>query len=135
MSKRIWIDDDILSVLRSQSLSVEESPSAILRRIFQREGLLKVPDSRMLILVEEERHKLERSIDELGFSNRIQTCLVDLGVKTVGDLVQTPELSLVAKRNFGRKSLLEVRAKLAELGLSLGLTISEEAVDNENPGF
>jgi len=127
MSRRIWIDDDVWIALKSQSLSVEESPSQILRRIFQKEGWLKDSDGRMLVWVEEEwDDKLSRSIDELGFSTRVQGCLERLGVKTVGDLVQTTKRTLLATRNFGTKSLPEINSRLAEMGLSLGLKLEKK---------
>ena len=65
MSRRIWIDDDILMVLRSQSLSAEESPSEILRRISKGKVGFKDPDGRTFVWLEEEwDDKLARSIDE-----------------------------------------------------------------------
>lgn len=58
-------------------------------------------------------------IDELEFSVRTLNCLKKAGIVTVRDLVQTSEADLMQIRNFGRKSLEEVRERLAHLGLSL----------------
>ena len=58
-------------------------------------------------------------IEELDFSVRSYNCLKREGVGTVGDLVQRTEQDLLDIRNFGQKSIDEVKAKLAEMGMSL----------------
>jgi DNA-directed RNA polymerase subunit alpha len=58
-------------------------------------------------------------IEELDLSVRPYNCLKRAGINTVGDLVQRTEEEIVSVKNFGRKSLDEVREKLAALGLSL----------------
>jgi DNA-directed RNA polymerase subunit alpha len=59
------------------------------------------------------------SIDDLDLSVRSYNCLKREGVTTVGELVQKSEQDLLDIRNFGQKSIEEVKQKLAELGLSL----------------
>jgi DNA-directed RNA polymerase subunit alpha len=61
----------------------------------------------------------EARIEELDFSVRTYNCLKKANVLTVGELVQITEQDLMNIRNFGRKSLNEVKEKLAQLGLSL----------------
>jgi DNA-directed RNA polymerase subunit alpha len=58
-------------------------------------------------------------IEELDFSVRTYNCLKKANVLTVGELAQITEMDLMNIRNFGRKSLTEVKEKLAQLGLSL----------------
>jgi DNA-directed RNA polymerase subunit alpha len=58
-------------------------------------------------------------IEELDFSVRSYNCLKREGVQTVGDLVQRTEQDLLDIRNFGQKSIDEVKQKLAEMGLGL----------------
>ncbi len=58
-------------------------------------------------------------IEELDFSVRSYNCLKREGVGTVGDLVQRTEQDLLDIRNFGQKSIDEVKQKLAEMGLGL----------------
>jgi len=72
-------------------------------------------------------------IEELDFSVRTYNCLKKASILTIGDLVQTTEADLMQIRNFGKKSLLEVRDKLAQLNLSLkgGNTVSLEGADEE----
>jgi DNA-directed RNA polymerase subunit alpha len=59
------------------------------------------------------------TIEELNLSVRSYNCLKREGINTVGDLVQRSEQELMDIRNFGQKSIDEVKAKLEELGLSL----------------
>jgi DNA-directed RNA polymerase subunit alpha len=58
-------------------------------------------------------------IEELDLSVRPYNCLKRAGINTVGDLMQRTEEEIVSVKNFGRKSLDEVREKLTNLGLSL----------------
>ena len=59
------------------------------------------------------------TIEELNLSVRSYNCLKREGINTVGDLVQKSEAELLDIRNFGQKSIDEVKAKLDELGLEL----------------
>ena len=59
------------------------------------------------------------TVEELNLSVRSYNCLKREGMNTVGDLVQKSEAELMDIRNFGQKSIDEVKAKLEELGLSL----------------
>jgi DNA-directed RNA polymerase subunit alpha len=60
-----------------------------------------------------------KRIDEFGFTNRTQNCLKKAGILTLKDLMAKTEDDLLGIRNFGRKSLMEIRAKLEEVGLEL----------------
>jgi DNA-directed RNA polymerase subunit alpha len=76
-------------------------------------------------------------IEELDFSVRTYNCLKKANIQTIQDLVQTTEDDLMNIRNFGRKSLLEVRDKLASFGLTLAgsaLDAGSVAVDDEDDG-
>lgn len=61
---------------------------------------------------------LKKSIEELEFSIRTSNCLRDANIKTLADLCSHTENELLMMKNFGRKSLWEIKEKLAELGLS-----------------
>jgi DNA-directed RNA polymerase subunit alpha len=71
-------------------------------------------------------------IEELDFSVRTYNCLKKANIQTIGDLVQTTEDDLMNIRNFGRKSLLEVRDKLAAFGLQLAGSPSEAGAGDED---
>ena len=66
---------------------------------------------------------LFRSVDELELSVRSANCLKHANIKLIGDLVQKTEAEILATKNFGRKSLNEIKEILAEMGLSLGMKL------------
>jgi len=74
---------------------------------------------------EDERllDQMSRSVDELELSVRSYNCLKNAGIKTLGDLVTKTEAEMLKTKNFGRKSLNEIKDILAEMGLSLGMEI------------
>jgi len=71
---------------------------------------------------EELAKKLAMPITELEFSVRASNCLESEKVETVGQLVQMTEADLLKVRSFGKTSLREIKRKLADIGLSLGMT-------------
>ena len=66
---------------------------------------------------------LFRSVDELELSVRSANCLKHANIKLIGDLVQKTEAEILATKNFGRKSLNEIKDILNEMGLSLGMKL------------
>jgi DNA-directed RNA polymerase subunit alpha len=66
---------------------------------------------------------LLRSVDELELSVRSANCLKHANIRLIGDLVQKTEAEILATKNFGRKSLNEIKDILTEMGLSLGMKI------------
>jgi DNA-directed RNA polymerase subunit alpha len=66
--------------------------------------------------------KLKTPIAELELSVRAGNCLESIKVETVGQLVKMAEADLLKVRSFGKTSLREVKRKLADIGLSLGMT-------------
>ncbi len=77
--------------------------------------------------VEEEgkriNENLYRSVDELELSVRSANCLKNANIHLIGDLVQRSEAEMLKTQNFGRKSLNEIKDILAEMGLTLGMTL------------
>ena len=70
--------------------------------------------------------KLDKSIEELELSVRSFNCLEAAGIKTIRDLVQKTESEMLKYRNFGRKSLTEIKNILKEMGLKFGMEIDIE---------
>jgi DNA-directed RNA polymerase subunit alpha len=68
---------------------------------------------------------LFRRIDELELSVRSANCLENADIKYIGELVQKSEAEMLRTKNFGRKSLNEIKEILTEMGLSLGLKLEE----------
>ena len=66
---------------------------------------------------------LFRSVDDLELSVRSANCLKNADIRYIGELVQKTEAEMLKTKNFGRKSLNEIKEILAEMGLSLGAKI------------
>ncbi len=66
---------------------------------------------------------LFKSVEELELSVRSANCLKNAGIKTIGELVQRTEAEMLKTKNFGRKSLNEIKEILAEMGLTLGMKL------------
>lgn len=71
---------------------------------------------------EDLRKKLGMSVNEIELSVRAANCLNNANITTVGELAQKSEAEMLKYRNFGKKSLNEIKQKLQELNLSLGMT-------------
>src|SRR5256885_2151451 len=66
--------------------------------------------------------RLAKPIEELDLSVRSANCLKNANIRTLGDLVQRTEREMLSTKNFGRKSLDEIKDVLANMGLSFGMT-------------
>jgi DNA-directed RNA polymerase subunit alpha len=74
---------------------------------------------------------LDKSIDELELSVRSYNCLISSNISTIRDLIQKTEAEILKTRNFGRKSLNEIKDVLTGLGLHLGMSAEEIATIEE----
>lgn len=70
-----------------------------------------------------QNENLYRSVDELELSVRSANCLQNANIKYIGELVQRTEAEMLKTKNFGRKSLREIKEILATMGLTLGMTL------------
>jgi DNA-directed RNA polymerase subunit alpha len=77
--------------------------------------------------------QLSRSVDELELSVRSYNCLKNADIKSIGDLVTKSEAEMLKTKNFGRKSLNEIKDILAEMGLSLGMQIDSKKFNVRSP--
>ncbi|NGX63067.1 MAG: DNA-directed RNA polymerase subunit alpha [Candidatus Anoxychlamydiales bacterium] len=76
--------------------------------------------------------KLSLKITEIELSVRSTNCLASAHIDTIGELVVMPESDMLRFRNFGKKSLTEIKEKLTDLGLSLGMDLSKYGITQEN---
>ena len=81
---------------------------------------------------EELRRKLNMSVNEIELSVRSANCLNSANIKTVGELVMKDEAAMLKYRNFGKKSLTEIKEKLQEMGLCLGYKFDPNLLDKIN---
>ena len=69
---------------------------------------------------------LNRSVEELELSVRSYNCLKNANIQTIGDLVVRTEADMLKTKNFGRKSLSEIKEILGTMGLALGMRFDEQ---------
>jgi DNA-directed RNA polymerase subunit alpha len=85
--------------------------------------------------VSEEQNKLRKllnmSVNEIELSVRAANCLNNANITTVGELAMKTEQEMLKYRNFGKKSLNEIKEKLEALGLSLGMKFDERLLDTK----
>ena len=83
---------------------------------------------------EEEGEKLNenlfRPVSELELSVRSANCLKNAEIALIGELVQKTESEMLKTKNFGRKSLNEIKTILSEMGLSLGMKLDNFPPEN-----
>ena len=72
---------------------------------------------------------LFRNVDELELSVRASNCLKTANIRTIADLVQKSESELLKTKNFGKKSLNEIKTILGEMGLALGMRLDSEELE------
>ena len=116
----------ILEVHSNGSISPDEAISLSARILQEHLSLFinlthDVSDVEIMIEKEEEQKDkiLETTIEELELSVRSSNCLKRAGINTVEELTEKSEEDLMKVRNLGRKSLQEIKERLAELNLSL----------------
>ena len=133
--QRTDFDRLVLEVMTDGSIGPEEAVSYSAKVLSdQMKIFISMRDQAEELAAEEERQlaadatqalqdKLDKSIEELELSVRSFNCLEAAGIKTIRDLVQKTESEMLKYRNFGRKSLNEIKNILKEMGLRFGLTI------------
>lgn len=94
--------------------------------VFIGEGLVeRVEEIQSSIPSSKLNENLFRRIDELELSVRSANCLENADIKYIGELVQRSEAEMLRTKNFGRKSLNEIKEILVNMGLSLGMKIDD----------
>lgn len=81
---------------------------------------------------DEMMEKLGLRIDEIELSVRSTNCLSGANIETIAELVSIPERKMLEFRNFGKKSLNEIKAKLTEMGLHLGMDLARYGITADN---
>ena len=74
---------------------------------------------------------LDKSVEELELSVRSYNCLKNANIRTIRELVQKTEGEMLKTKNFGRKSLNEIKEILQSMGLSLGMRLDQPAAQSQ----
>ena len=131
VGRMIDYDKLILEVYTDGSISPEEalSDAALIVRghldIFINVKDMEETISRPAVAesITESNKNLLRSVNELELSVRAANCLKNANIKTIADLVQKTEADMLRTKNFGKKSLNEIKEILSEMGLGLGMKL------------
>ena len=91
------------------------------------DALASMRDANKAEMDPELEQKLNQTVQELDLSVRANNCLESAKIQTVRDLVQKTDTDLLKVRSFGKTSLREVKRKLADMGLSLGMDLDAAA--------
>ena len=94
----------------------------------------KLPEEEMEeeVKVDEELYtKLRMPVSELELSVRSANCLKEAKIKTIGELVQKNEAEMLKYRNFGKKSLAEIKEIIIGMGLGLGMKVDKKLLKKE----
>ena len=129
----IWTDG------RIDPESALKTAGAVLRRHldvfvdYAGDETLEFEDTEKKDADERERLKklLNMSVNEIELSVRAANCLNNANISTVGELAKKTEADMLKYRNFGKKSLTEIKAKLVQLGLSLGYKFDESLLESK----
>ena len=129
--------DKLSMTLETNGTVTPEDAVALAARILQDQLQLFINFEEPKAQVEQEQasdlpfnKNLLRKVDELELSVRSANCLKNDNIVYIGDLVQKSEAEMLRTPNFGRKSLNEIKEVLSQMGLHLGMDISNWPPDN-----
>jgi len=129
-NKKLWLsDEELLAELQTKTQAQVARDHGVSRQLvlhrFRKVERAKLAELNRRAVAERLRQGPDGSIlptdlvSDLELSVRTANCLQNMGIETVGELILYTEEELVASKNFGRKNLKEIKALLAQAGLSL----------------
>lgn len=133
----IWTDGSITpvkAVSQAASIVIEHMDLFILEEEIEQEEAISVEEgSEVHSIIEDPvfNSNLLKSVDELELSVRSYNCLKNANIKTIADLAQKTEHEMLRTKNFGRKSLNEIKDILHSMGLRLGMRVDMNALNME----
>lgn len=132
----IWTDGSITperAISQAASIIIEHMDLFILEEEKEEESI-PIEEDKLAHLVSEDpifNSNLLKSVEELELSVRSYNCLKNANIKTIADLVQKTEQEMLRTKNFGRKSLNEIKEILHGMGLRLGMRVDLDALNKE----
>lgn len=128
VGQRTDFDRLVLEVWTDSTITPKEAVTRAAELLIEHLDIFREFDETYIEEVDEEtpeakerRAILDKPVAELELSVRAANCLENAGIRTIRDLVQRPEKQMLEERNFGRKSLAEVREILKGYGLDFGM--------------
>ncbi len=133
----IWTDGSITpekAVSQAASIIIEHMDMFFLEEEPEESEMISLEESGATQSFSENpvfNSNLLKSVDELELSVRANNCLKNASIKTIADLVQKTEHEMLKTKNFGRKSLNEIKEILHSMGLRLGMRIDFNTLNRE----
>jgi DNA-directed RNA polymerase subunit alpha len=133
----IWTDGSVTpekAVSQAASIIIEHLNLFVLEEEESEEESMSVATDDFTHAMDEEpifNSNLLKSVEELELSVRSYNCLKNANIKTIADLVQKTEQEMLRTKNFGRKSLNEIKEILHSMGLRLGMRVDLDALNRE----
>jgi DNA-directed RNA polymerase subunit alpha len=133
----IWTDGSITpekAISQAASIVIEHLELFVLEEEQEEEESISTEEANLVYSASEDpifNANLLKSVEELELSVRSYNCLMNADIKTIADLVQKTEQEMLRTKNFGRKSLNEIKEILHGMGLRLGMRVDMEALNRE----
>jgi DNA-directed RNA polymerase subunit alpha len=128
----VWTDGSILpEEAVSCAAKILREQASIFINFEEREAEEKAEEDTEAEKKKKISEHLLRNIDELELSVRSANCLKNAGITLIGELVQNTEAEMLKTKNFGRKSLNEIKEVLGEMELSLGMMVDIPLPDKD----
>ena len=133
----IWTDGSITpekAISQAASIIIEHLELVVLEEEQEEEENISIEESNLVYSASEDpifNVNLLKSVEELELSVRSYNCLKNADIKTIADLVQKTEQEMLRTKNFGRKSLNEIKEILHGMGLRLGMRVDLDALNRE----
>ncbi|MEW6067792.1 MAG: DNA-directed RNA polymerase subunit alpha [Nitrospirota bacterium] len=132
----IWTDGSITpekAASEASSIIIEHMSMFVLEK--EDEDTVSIEEPTLVHSSNEDsifNKNLFRSVEDLELSVRAQNCLKNANIKTIAELVKKTEQEMLRTKNFGRKSLNEIKEILHGMGLRLGMKIDSDAMNKED---
>ncbi|OGW39906.1 MAG: DNA-directed RNA polymerase subunit alpha [Nitrospirae bacterium RBG_13_39_12] len=131
----IWTDGSVTpekAISQAASIIIEHMELFVLEEEEEEEESVSVEETSLVRSVSEDpifNSNLLKSVEDLELSVRSYNCLKNANIKTIADLVQKTEQEMLRTKNFGRKSLNEIKEILQGMGLRLGMRVDLDALN------
>ena len=124
----IWTDGSVAPKdALTESAKILKNSLNIFTGVMPEEALISQEDDEESEKEDEKTNEiLEQSLAIMDLSTRSSNSLKNAGIETIGQLVKISEDEMMGFDNFGKRSLEEIKAKLAELGFTLGMEVKKE---------
>jgi DNA-directed RNA polymerase subunit alpha len=133
----IWTDGSITperAISQAASIIIDHMDLFVLEEDDLEEENISADQGDLIHALSEDpvfNNNLLKSVEELELSVRSYNCLKNANIKTIADLVQKTEQEMLRTKNFGRKSLNEIKEILHTMGLRLGMRVDLDALNKE----